>query len=261
MKGRTESIPQAKSGRCLVTTSWDDGHGLDDELADLLDDVGAAATFYIPREAKYRQVDDDFVRHLSERFEVGAHSLTHPHLTALADADLRDEVRGSKTYIEDVVGKPCVTFCYPSGHVDARVAANVRDAGYLGARTVREFCNGFPCQPYLMPTTLHACNHSSVQTQLQLVKRYPGSLNASIDLSSISVTGDDRYNWTELALATFEVVRQRHGVWHLWGHSWEVEAADLWGQLAEVLRHILRQSDVTAVTNGALLTSHFKGFH
>src|SRR5512139_541224 len=69
--------------------------------------------------------------------EVGAHSRSHPRLTGCSDAALRDEVRGSRHALEDVLGTPVQQFCYPYGDVDARVADAARDAGYVAATTTR----------------------------------------------------------------------------------------------------------------------------
>lgn len=69
--------------------------------------------------------------------EVGAHSRSHPRLTGCSDAALRDEVRGSRHALEDILGTPVRQFCYPYGDVDARVAEAAREAGYVAATTTR----------------------------------------------------------------------------------------------------------------------------
>lgn len=64
---------------------------------------------------------------------VGSHSRTHRRLTQLTDAELRDEVRGSKADLEDLLGEEVRFFAYPYHDLDARVAAEVVAAGYAGA--------------------------------------------------------------------------------------------------------------------------------
>ncbi len=64
---------------------------------------------------------------------VGSHSRTHRRLTKLSDADLRDEVRGSKADLEDLLGEEVRYFAYPYHDMDARVADEVAEAGYAGA--------------------------------------------------------------------------------------------------------------------------------
>jgi len=48
-------------------------------------------------------------------------------------------------------------------------------------------------------------------------------------------------------------VRAQDGVWHLWGHSCEIERYRMWKQLEEVLRYVSGRSDVRYLTNGQLV--------
>jgi peptidoglycan/xylan/chitin deacetylase (PgdA/CDA1 family) len=68
-------------------------------------------------------------------WEVDSHSLTHPDLTAVDDAQLEHELTGSRKAIRRLFGEPAEFFCYPAGRFDARVVAAVVAAGYLGATT------------------------------------------------------------------------------------------------------------------------------
>lgn len=65
--------------------------------------------------------------------EVGAHSRTHPRLTTCDDAQLQQELAGSKAELEALIGAPVTQFCYPYGDYDARVAEATRLAGYEAA--------------------------------------------------------------------------------------------------------------------------------
>lgn len=69
--------------------------------------------------------------------EVGAHTRSHPHLRQCNDAQLHDEIAGSKADLEDILGAPVTQFCYPYGDMDDRVAEVVRAAGYAAATTTR----------------------------------------------------------------------------------------------------------------------------
>ena len=68
-------------------------------------------------------------------WEIDAHTLTHPDLTHLDDAELRRQVAGSRATIRRDFHVPVNFFCYPSGRYDARVIAEVRSAGFLAATT------------------------------------------------------------------------------------------------------------------------------
>jgi peptidoglycan/xylan/chitin deacetylase (PgdA/CDA1 family) len=68
-------------------------------------------------------------------WEVGSHTLTHPHLTQLDDLALREELTGSKAELERRLGR-CETLAYPYGDHDERVVAAAGAAGYAAAGTL-----------------------------------------------------------------------------------------------------------------------------
>lgn len=70
-----------------------------------------------------------------EGHEIGSHSHSHPILPLVDDEGLQNEIMGSKTRLEQQLGREVVSFCYPNGDHDARVVAAVRTAGYRYAVT------------------------------------------------------------------------------------------------------------------------------
>jgi peptidoglycan/xylan/chitin deacetylase (PgdA/CDA1 family) len=69
--------------------------------------------------------------------EIGAHTRTHPRLDDLAPQRAQDEIEGSKSRIEDLIGRAVTTFAYPYGLYHAGTVAAVRRAGFAGACAVR----------------------------------------------------------------------------------------------------------------------------
>ena len=69
-------------------------------------------------------------------WEIGSHTVTHPHLTGLDDQQLRHELTDSRAEIERRLGRPCTSLAYPFGDCDARVARAARDGGYTFAATL-----------------------------------------------------------------------------------------------------------------------------
>jgi peptidoglycan/xylan/chitin deacetylase (PgdA/CDA1 family) len=67
--------------------------------------------------------------------EIGAHTRTHPDLRAMGKDKRWDEIVGSKAILEEGLGHPIGSFCYPAGYYTAEVLADVRRAGYLSAVT------------------------------------------------------------------------------------------------------------------------------
>jgi peptidoglycan/xylan/chitin deacetylase (PgdA/CDA1 family) len=68
--------------------------------------------------------------------EIGAHSVNHPKLRLLSDAEQDQEIRGSKHRLEAVIGAKVTSFAYPYGtreDYDARTVFLVQKAGYTCA--------------------------------------------------------------------------------------------------------------------------------
>lgn len=80
----------------------------------------------------------DELRDLAERgVEIGSHTVSHPHLPELSDAELDRELRESRGRCEEELGRPCRFLAYPYGEHDARVQTAVRRAGYAAAFSLR----------------------------------------------------------------------------------------------------------------------------
>jgi peptidoglycan/xylan/chitin deacetylase (PgdA/CDA1 family) len=81
-----------------------------------------------------RVLTERTARELAETgMDLGAHSMTHPDLRSLDDDALRAEVVGSKTAVEELTGRPCLSFAYPFGLHDSRVRRAVAEAGFAVA--------------------------------------------------------------------------------------------------------------------------------
>src|ERR1035437_1451077 len=97
-----------------LTISIDDGHVMDLRTAELLSKYGLQATFYIPARNPERPVMSEVqIRELASAFEIGAHTLNHVPLKSLPESQAWAEISGSKQWVEDTIGKPAVSFCYP----------------------------------------------------------------------------------------------------------------------------------------------------
>lgn len=235
----------------VVTTSWDDGDRLDLKLAQMLRARGIPGTFYIPVQpylgrppltaAELRELQ-------SEGFEIGAHSVTHKHLWKLSAAELAEEINPCKPYLEDMLGAEVRMFCYPRGRYDGNVVRAVRQAGYWGARTVRMLATHPAFDPFEMPTTVQAVPHKLLG-YVKNVARARKLEGLQVFSSQMTRLG----NWVELGKRLFDSVLENGGIWHLWGHSWEIEEQGLWKDLEELLDYVCRRKGVTYVPNWKLI--------
>jgi peptidoglycan/xylan/chitin deacetylase (PgdA/CDA1 family) len=74
---------------------------------------------------------------LAEAAEIGAHTVSHPHLDELDPASVAIEVRRSREALEDHLARPVTTFAYPHGAHDRHVRDAVIDAGFTSAVAVK----------------------------------------------------------------------------------------------------------------------------
>src|SRR5258708_36220023 len=67
--------------------------------------------------------------------EIGSHTVNHPNLTNMSSGSVRSQLVDSKRFLEDLLGHPVTSFCYPCGTVTSLVAGQVSDPGYAAATT------------------------------------------------------------------------------------------------------------------------------
>ncbi len=237
--------------RVVVTTSWDDEDRTGLKLAELLQAHGIRGTFYVPtgRLGQGNAFSVADLRSLAAGgFEIGAHTVTHPILTEINGSQLLFEVGHCKEQLEQALGEEVSTFCYPRGRFNNAVRAAVQDAGYRGARGTLMLCTRKRFSPFAIPTTLQAYPHRRENYLRNLMRERAVATFVS------RVPQLLRYeNWLQLGKSTFDRVLPRGGVWHLYGHPWELERLNLWGDLEKLLRYIGRRREVCYTTNAALI--------
>lgn len=228
--------------RAYITTSWDDGHPLDLRLAELLHKYDVPATFYVPLDNHLPVLTPEQIRELSTSFEVGAHTMHHCDLLKMPDEVTRREITDCKAELEQICGLPCTAFCFPKGHFRSKHVRSVREAGYRTARTVELMSTEMPQIEdgiAIVPTTLQAGLAGFSRVARNSLKRLrPTNLLRHIRYG--------KSNWAATAEAMLEHVLSRGGVFHVWGHSWEVEQLGEWQNLERVFS-ILAQCRSRAV--------------
>ncbi len=219
----------------IVTTSWDDGHKLDLKLAYLLQKYHLPATFYVsPEDREFSKKDllsEQEIQSLSESFEIGGHTLHHPNLAQVPLDFAVDNIKAGKDILESIVGKKLQSFAYPYGAYTQQVQKAVLDLGFLVARTTKRFSIA-SCREYgALPTSVHVYTHVSDVLQLPKYRTL---------------------QWQKLARYFFDQTMEKGGVFHLWGHSWEVDKYNEWKNLEAVFEYISNREDVEYVNNEGL---------
>ena len=236
----------------FVTTSWDDGDLLDLRLAELLQSKGVKATFYIPVHGyRNRALSHAHLRMLAEQgFEVGAHSVSHKLLQGLSEQELMAEINPCKPALEEIIGTEVKMFCYPLGRFDANTVRLLKQAGFEGARTVRMLSTQADFDPFEMPTTVQSFPHPPFTYFKNAAKA--GNIEG---LKTCFCERDRLRNWVDLGKWLFDSVRENGGVWHMYGHSWEIEKLGLWNDLGELLDYVSHRDGVHYVPNSELVAS------
>lgn len=199
-----------------ICQCWDDGILDDIRLTELLRRYGATASFNLnpgnmrsERYSGWKYQGTKEVWKLTKHeapsvyqgFDIANHSLTHPHLTKLDDAQLAREIREGKDQLEQWFGAAVPGFVYPFGDHDARVMDAVRAAGHTYART---------------------CNNAADVLQVPDRMAQPSSrFHLAADF------------WDE-----FERVRAADGVFYFWGHSYEFTSEAVWADFEAKLQRI-----------------------
>lgn len=73
---------------------------------------------------------------LAAGWELDTQGISHADLITLGPAALRDQVTVARAEVQRRYHVPVNWFCYPSGHYNATVIAEVKAAGYVGSTTV-----------------------------------------------------------------------------------------------------------------------------
>lgn len=232
----------------FVTTSWDDGSAEDFRIAELLAKYSVPGCFFIPRSNPERSViSEPEIKQLASGFEIGGHTLRHLPLTSLPLSEARREIHDGKRWLDDLTGRATESFCYPCGKFEAVHAREVAAAGFTGARTADWMCLSPGADVYRSAPSLHLYPHSLAVHVAHCLRRGHVRELARHAFSFGAVTRPSR-----LADAMLDFVEAHGGVFHVWGHGWEIAERGLWGELEAILASIAARPALQRLDNAAL---------
>lgn len=219
----------------LFVSSWDDGHPCDMRLADLLARHGLAGTFFVPgRNSEGRPVLSDAARReIAGDFEIGSHTLDHVYLPGLPIETVRYQIAAGKADLESQLGRRVAGFCYPGGRYDRAVMQEVDQAGFAYARTTEWFRRDLAWSRLELPTTSQFFPHGRAPLTRNLLRN--GDFNQRLAGWSRAVAAP---NWFSRLESMVSWCAETDGVFHLCGHSWEIDTLELWRELDGLLATI-----------------------
>ncbi len=224
-----------------VTFSYDDGVTQDQRLIEIFDRYGLKCTFNLNSgllgQANALIREDVTVAHCKPRacevrniykgHEIAAHTLTHPCLCNLPDEEVIRQVEEDRLVLSELAGYEVVGMAYPGGgrNYDDRIVHLIREhTNVRYARTI--ISNGsFDPQDNLLefqPTVYH---HESIPALFEIGKRFLEN----------------------------EAVRPQ--ILYIWGHAYEFDIHNTWGQFEDFCRMISGHPDIFYGTNKEVLLS------
>ena len=224
-----------------ITLSYDDGTTQDIQLIELLNKYGLKATFNLNsqrlgvnkimiREGKrvsHYKIHPSDVRYVYEGHEIAAHTLDHPLLPKLDDAEVIRQVEQDRLNLSELAGYEVIGMAYPGGGVnnDQRVADLVKNhTGVRYARTITSTGNFDP--------------------QLDLYRFHPTCFHPALDPSEAMT----------LAKKFLEMDTDTPQIFYIWGHAFETEYhSDSWRQLEDFFDLISGHDDIFYGTNAEVL--------
>lgn len=109
----------------------------DEDMLRLTDEASVAVDASVSKR-DLMDLEEIAVMQRSGLIRFGSHGRTHKRLTDQCDDSvIEDEVIGSRTRIESLIGQPVSIFCYPNGDVSSRSIATVRSAYAAGVTGMR----------------------------------------------------------------------------------------------------------------------------
>ena len=222
-----------------ITFSYDDGVTQDIRLIELLNKYGLKCTFNLNSELlgkkgmltrvgqriSHYKIHPEDVMQVYEGHEVAVHTLTHPNLTKLSDAEIIHQVEQDRLNLSELAGYEVVGMAYPCGGVnnDARTAKIIQEhTGVKYCRTI-------------------ACN-SSFGLQENLYRFNPTAYHLDFDILM------------QLGQQFVDLDAKTPQIFYIWGHSYEMDyAPDYWIRLEEFFKLISNRNDVFYGTNKEVL--------
>jgi len=140
----------ANSQDRIACVTFDDGCMDNYEVAlPVLERFGVKATFFIVTGLLGRYLSTSFgnvplmssheiCELVSLGHEVGAHSVSHTKLTQVPMEHAIREIRESKHFLEDLIGREVISFAYPKGAWNEALKEEVQRQGFRYAVTTRE---------------------------------------------------------------------------------------------------------------------------
>ena len=228
-----------------VTFSYDDGVTQDIRLIELLNKYNLKCTFNVnselfdlPGEIPYKdkivshtKVPKKDVRKIYEGHEIAVHSLTHPLLPTLDDAEIIRQVKQDRLNLSELAGYEVIGMAYPGGghQNDDRTAKVIKEN--TGVKYARTITHSFSFDP-----------------QSNLYRFNPTAMH--LDFETLYRMGEEFIN----------MKADKPQIFYIWGHSYEFDMENTWERFEEFCKFISGHDDIFYGTNKEILLKDFSEY-
>lgn len=221
-----------------LTFSYDDGVLQDERLIQIFNKYGLKGTFNLNSEllgkpgslmmegtkVDHTKVKPEDVKSIYTGHEVAVHTLTHPNLTSLEEAEVIRQVEEDRKNLLKLVGYDVCGMAYPCGGVnnDDRVAGIIKNnTGVKYSRTITSSYS-FDLQDnlYRFNPTVYHCEWDKME---ELVRTF---INLKTDSPAL---------------------------FYIWGHSYEFDWLKKWEMFEDICRDLSNREDIFYGTNREVL--------
>lgn len=212
--------------------TYDDGVLQDERFVALLNRYGIKGTFNLnsrlmleefswthPSGMQVKRLSPERARHLYDGHEVASHTLTHPYMRELSDGELYRQLKADKDALEKLFGREIRGFAVPFDYFDDRIADCARACGFAYARTSEVTGNFSPCAD--------ACHWKT------------GIYHLDLNLTNF--------------VAAFLNTQEELAVCQIVGHSYDLDAENLWGTMELICAAVSKCDDIWFCTNAELV--------
>lgn len=202
----------------LIALSFDDGETQDERLAELLRRFRLKAAFGLccgflgksgplsdPRHSYYRKIPAERVKGVYRGFELCSHGFTHKSFSSCDETELSEEIGGDIRWMEALTGVRPRGAIYPGGEYAADTPARLSSLGIRYARTTR------PTYGFGLPENFllwHPTCHFYDERVEELIEKFA------------------------------EEKEERVSLFHLYGHSYELDYGKGWQYIEALFRRL-----------------------
>lgn len=232
--------------RKAFNITYDDGVLQDVRFVELMNQYGLKGTFNLnselmetefawvhPNGMTVKRLPTSVVAELYEGHEVAGHTLTHPYMEQLSREEILRQMGQDKANLERLTGKPVLGFGGPFDYWSDMIADCARECGFEYARTAEESYSYAPPEEYFYWAA----------GSYHIMPGFDDFVEGFFD--------------TDQELALCQIV----------GHSYDLDAENMWEKLEDILRRVSQDPDIATMTNieivkylkairGAVITEH-----